>query len=46
MAVLPDEIMDEAIKIIRDNSKIGKIFIVPVTRAVDLATGAEDEKAI
>lgn len=46
VAVLPDEIMDEAIKIIRDNSKIGKIFIVPVTRAVDLATGAEDEKAI
>jgi nitrogen regulatory protein PII len=38
--------MDETIKIIRDNYKIGKIFIVPVTRAVDLATGAEDEKAI
>jgi nitrogen regulatory protein PII len=46
VAVLPDEKMDEAIKIVRENSKIGKIFIVPVTHAIDLATGAEDEQAI
>jgi nitrogen regulatory protein PII len=38
--------MEEAIKIIRENSKIGKIFVTPVIRAVDLATGTEDEEAI
>jgi nitrogen regulatory protein PII len=38
--------MDEAIKIIRENSKIGKIFITPVSHAIDLATGVEDEQAI
>jgi nitrogen regulatory protein P-II 1 len=46
VAVLPDTKMDEAIKIIRENSKIGKIFIAPVAHAVDLATGVEDEEAI
>ena len=46
VAVLPDAGMDEAIKIIRQNSAIGKIFITPVTRAIDLATGVEDEGAI
>jgi len=43
---LPDKSMEEAIKIIRENSKIGKIFVTPVIRAVDLATGTEDEEAI
>jgi nitrogen regulatory protein P-II 1 len=46
VAVLPDAKIDEAIRIIRENSKIGKIFIGPVTHAVDLATGVEDEQAI
>jgi nitrogen regulatory protein P-II 1 len=46
VAVLPDTKMDEAIKIIRENSKIGKIFVGPVTHAVDLATGVVDEEAI
>ena len=46
VAVLPDAKMHEAIRIIRENSKIGKIFIIPVTHAVDLATGVEDEEAI
>ena len=45
-AVLPDEKMGQAIKIVRENSKIGKIFITPVTHAIDLATGVEDEQAI
>src|SRR5262245_22596716 len=43
---LPDIKIDEAIKIIRENSKIGKNFVTSVIRAVDLATGAEDEEAI
>jgi nitrogen regulatory protein P-II 1 len=46
VGILPDAKMDEAIGIIRDNSKIGKIFISPVAHAVDLATGVEDEQAI
>ena len=43
---LPDKRMEEAIEIIRETSKIGKIFVTPVIRAVDLGTGAEDEEAI
>ena len=46
VGVLPDAKMDEAIKIIRENSKIGKIFITPVSHAIDLATGVENEQAI
>lgn len=44
--ILPDDKMDSAINIIRENSKIGKIFVSPVIRAVDLASGAVDEDAI
>jgi nitrogen regulatory protein P-II 1 len=43
---LPDKKIEEAINIIRENPKIGKIFVTPVIRAVDLATGTEDENAI
>jgi nitrogen regulatory protein P-II 1 len=46
VAVLPDEKMNQAIKIVRENSKIGKLFVTPVTHAIDLATGVEDEQAI
>ena len=37
---------NDAIKIIRENSKIGKIFILPVARAVDIESGQETEMAI
>ena len=43
---LPESKKDEAVNIIKDNSRIGKIFIMPVSDAFDLATGVEDEKAI
>jgi nitrogen regulatory protein P-II 1 len=46
IVILPDTKTNEAIKIIRENSKIGKIFVTPVIRAIDLATGVEDEDAI
>ena len=46
VVILPDTKIDVAVKIIRENSKIGKIFITPVIRAIDLATGVEDEEAI
>jgi nitrogen regulatory protein P-II 1 len=35
-----------AIDIIRANSKMGKIFIWPIARAIDIESGAENEKAI
>jgi len=37
---------NEVIRIIKDNAKIGKIFISPITRAVDIASGEENERAI
>lgn len=46
LLVLPATKMDEAINIIKTNCKIGKLFVTPVMRAVDLATGAEAEEAI
>ncbi|MDE1830381.1 MAG: P-II family nitrogen regulator [Thaumarchaeota archaeon] len=36
----------EVISIVKNNAKIGKIFISPVTRAIDIASSAENEKAI
>lgn len=36
----------EVVKIIRSNTKIGKIFMYPLSRAIDIASGAENEKAI
>ena len=46
LVVLPDTKMDQAIKVIREHSNIGKIFVTPVIHAIDLATGVEDEEAI
>ena len=37
---------NDAIKIIRENSEIWKIFILPVARAVDIQSGVENEMAI
>lgn len=37
---------DQVVKIIRDNTKIGKIFMYQLSRAIDIATGAENDKAI
>lgn len=44
--IVPDDKENDTIKIIRQNSKIGKIFVLPITRAVDIESGAENEKAI
>jgi nitrogen regulatory protein PII len=46
MVVLPDLKKNDAVNIIKENSKIGKIFIAPVIDAIDLATGVEGENAI
>lgn len=37
---------DEVVNMIRNNAKIGKIFISDIARAVDIASGEENEKAI
>ena len=37
---------EQVVKIIRDNTKVGKIFMYQLSRAIDIATGAENEKAI
>jgi nitrogen regulatory protein P-II 1 len=44
--IVEDEKENEAIELIRANSKVGKIFISPVTRAIDIESGKENEKAI
>jgi nitrogen regulatory protein P-II 1 len=37
---------DEVVSIIRTNTTVGKIFMYKLSRAIDIATGAENEKAI
>jgi nitrogen regulatory protein P-II 1 len=44
--IVDDNKEKDAIEIIRANSKIGKIFISPITRAIDIESGAENGKAI
>lgn len=34
------------IQIVKENAKIGKIFISPIVRAVDISSGQENERAI
>jgi nitrogen regulatory protein P-II 1 len=44
--IVPNDKENDAIEIIRTNSKMGKIFISPIIRAVDIESGVENEKAI
>jgi nitrogen regulatory protein P-II 1 len=44
--IVPDSKENDAINIIRENSKIGKIFVWPIDRAVDIESGVENEMAI
>jgi nitrogen regulatory protein PII len=44
--VVADNKENDVIEIVRANSKTGKIFISPVTRAIDIESGVENEKAI
>ena len=37
---------NEMVNIIRSNTKVGKIFLYQLSRAIDIATGNENEKAI
>ena len=44
--IVDDKDENEVVGIIRSNTKVGKIFMYKLSRAVDIATGAENEKAI
>ncbi len=44
--IIPENMEQEAIKIIRENATIGKIFVHHVLRAFDIKSGSEGEKAI
>jgi nitrogen regulatory protein P-II 1 len=44
--IVEDEKENQAIELIRANSKMGKIFISPVMRAIDIESGEENEKTI
>lgn len=44
--VVTDNKENDVIEIVRANSKMGKIFISPISRAVDIETGAENENTI
>ncbi|MFY9301420.1 MAG: P-II family nitrogen regulator [Candidatus Nitrosotenuis sp.] len=44
--IIPDNMEQDALKIIKENATMGKIFIHPVLRTYDIKSGAEGEKAI
>ncbi|SHO46512.1 Nitrogen regulatory protein P-II [Nitrosotalea sinensis] len=44
--IVEDKDENETVNIIRSHTKIGKIFMYKLSRAVDIATGAENEQAI
>lgn len=44
--IVPESKEEQVIKIVREKTKIGKIFIYPVLRAIDIATGKKDDEAI
>lgn len=45
-AIIADAREDEVIGIIKDNGRVGKIFVSQILRAVDIATGDEGETTI
>ena len=44
--IVPESKEEDVIKVVRENASLGKIFVYPVLRAVDIATGKKDEEAI
>jgi len=45
-AIIADAREDEVIGIIKNNGRVGKIFVSQILRAVDIATGDEGESTI
>ena len=44
--IVEDKDENEVVNIIKINTKVGKIFMYRLSRAIDIATGAENDKAI
>ncbi|MGY5143470.1 MAG: P-II family nitrogen regulator [Candidatus Nitrosopumilus sp. bin_32a] len=44
--IISDTREDEVIGIIKENGRVGKIFVSQILRAIDIATGDEGEKTI
>jgi nitrogen regulatory protein PII len=44
--IVSDNKENDVVEIVRKNSKTGKIFILPVTRATDIESGVENERVI
>ncbi|MDH3340665.1 MAG: hypothetical protein OEL84_05190 [Nitrosopumilus sp.] len=46
VAIVADSKEDEVIEIIKENERVGKIFVSQILRAVDISTGDEGESTI
>jgi len=46
VAIIPDTKEDEVVGIIKENGRVGKIFVSQILRAIDIATGNEGEETI
>ena len=44
--LVPEAKEEKVIQLVKANAKIGKIFVYPVNRAIDIASGAEGDEAI
>ncbi|MFB5598219.1 MAG: P-II family nitrogen regulator [Nitrosopumilus sp.] len=44
--IISDTKEDEVVSIIKENGRVGKIFISQILRAIDISTDAEGEKTI
>ena len=44
--IVSDSKEEDVIKVVKENASLGKIFVYPVLRAIDIATGKKDEEAI
>ena len=44
--VIPESKEEEVVNIIKNKASIGKIFVSPVLRSIDIATGNEGEEVI
>ena len=44
--VIPESKEEQVVNIIKEKGSVGKIFVSPVLRAIDISTGAEGESTI
>ena len=44
--IIPESKEDEVINIIKTKGTVGKIFVSPILRAIDIASGIEGEETI